>query len=340
MTFEEELVDFAKNLASKRRGISTEETTKIALILPFIRILGYDTENPDELKAEYVADAGVKKREKIDLAVCIDGEAKMLVECKPANVKLNSNHFAQLFRFFSVSDVRLAVLTIVTVYWFFTDFDNPGRMDEKPFLEIDLRNLTESKIESLMLFTKSNFSHEKIFEHVGELKYRQAIHETIIDEIKDPTDEMVKVIAKQSYSGMITKQRLKYFQKLVKEELRDVFENNYDINASDIITTEEEREGFYIVRSILSEIIDASRVTMRDRISYCGILLDDNNRYPICRLYFNDLDNMVVGFFDSMQKDKNGSRVDEQIKINNVYEVYSYKEKLLETVRSYLKVKK
>lgn len=76
------------------------------------------------------------------------------------------------------------------------------------------------------------------------------------------------------------------------------------------------------------------------QISYCGILLDDNNRYPICRLYFNDLDNMVVGFFDSMQKDKNESRVDEQIKINNVYEVYNYKEKLLETVRSYLKVKK
>ena len=49
---------------------------------------------------------------------------------------------------------------------------------------------------------------------------------------------------------------------------------------------------------------------------------------------------MVVGFFDSMQKDKNGSRVDEQIKINNVYEVYSYKKKLLETVRAYLKVKK
>ena len=97
MTFEEELMDFTKNLASKRRGISTEETTKIALILPFIKILGYDTENPDELKAEYVADTGVKKREKIDLAVCIDGDAKMLVECKPANVKLNTNHFAQLY---------------------------------------------------------------------------------------------------------------------------------------------------------------------------------------------------------------------------------------------------
>ncbi|MEE0935313.1 MAG: type I restriction enzyme HsdR N-terminal domain-containing protein [Methanobrevibacter sp.] len=298
MTFEDELVDFTKNLASKRKGISTEETTKIALILPFIRLLGYDIENPDELKAEYVADTGVKKREKIDLAVCIDGEAKMLVECKPANVKLNTNHFTQLFRYFSVSDVKIAILTNGTVYWFFTDYDNPGRMDEKPFLEIDLRNLTESKIESLKLFEKANFSVEKIMEHVEELKYRQAIHETILNEIKDPTDEMVKVIAKQSYSEIMRKPLLEYFRKLVKEELRDVFENNYDIDSSDIITTEEEREGFYIVRAILSEIIDTSRVTMRDRISYCGILFDDNNRYPICRLYFNDLDNMLFSLYD------------------------------------------
>lgn len=59
------------------------------------------------------------------------------------------------------------------------------------------------------------------------------------------------------------------------------FENNYDIDSSDIITTEEEREGFYIIRAVLSEVIDSSRITMRDRISYWGLLLDDNNSYPI-----------------------------------------------------------
>ena len=340
MTFEEDLIDFTKNLAIKKRGITTEETTKIALILPFIKILGYDTENPSELKAEYVADVGVKKREKIDLAVCIEDDAKMLIECKPANVKLTTNHLNQLYRYFSVSDVKIAILTNGTIYQFFTDYDVPGRMDERPFLEIDLRNLNEFKIESLKLFTKENFSLEKIENHVEELKYRYAIREVLLDEIIYPSDELVHVIAKKVYPSTLTKTKRKYFTKLIKEELKDVFDNHCVHDESDIVTSEEEKEGFYIVRAILSEIIDTSRVTLRDRISYCGILLDDNNRYPICRLYFNDLDNLVVAFFDSMQKDKHGGKIEEKILIDKVVDIHNYKEKLLNTVRSYIKVKK
>ena len=78
MTFEEEILDFSKDIIHKKRGITTEETTKIALVLPFLKKLGYDTENPDELKAEYAADVGVKKSEKVDFAVLIDGKVQRL----------------------------------------------------------------------------------------------------------------------------------------------------------------------------------------------------------------------------------------------------------------------
>lgn len=339
MAFEEEIVDFAKSLVLKKKGITTEETTKMALILPFLRFLGYDFENPQELKAEYSADVGVKKSEKIDLAVFIENELKMLIECKPANVRLTSNHQDQLYRYFSVSDVKIGVLTNGIVYKFFTDYDYPGRMDENPFLEVDLRNLNESKIESLKLFTKDNFSLEKIMEHVEELKYRQMIHNALLDEINYPSEELIHTIAKKVYSGKLTKPRIKYFEKIIKEELKDVFDNDYELDPSDIITIEEEMEGFYIVRAIVSETINPDRVSLRDRKSYCGILLDDNHHYPICRLYFNDLDNMVVAFFDSMQKDKHGGRIEEKIAINNVVDIYKYKEKLLETVKYYEKIK-
>ena len=78
MTFEEEILDFSKDIIHKKQGITTEETTKIALILPFLKKLGYDTENPDELKAEYAADVCVKKSEKVDFAVLIDGKVQRL----------------------------------------------------------------------------------------------------------------------------------------------------------------------------------------------------------------------------------------------------------------------
>ncbi len=132
---------------------------------------------------------------------------------------------------------------------------------------------------------------------------------------------------------------MKYFEKIVKEEIKDIFDNDYELDSSDVITIDEEMEGFYIVRAIVSEAIDSSRVSIRDRKSYCGVLLDDNHHYPICRLYFNDLDNLVVAFFDSMQKDKYGGRVEEQIPINKVVDICNYKEKLLETVRAYDKIK-
>lgn len=338
MTFENQIWDFSKNITNKKKGISTEETTKLSLILPFLKILEYDVENPYEIKAEYVADTGARKREKIDLAILIDNEVKMLIECKSANTKLNTNHQDQLYRYFSVSDVKFVILTNGIIYKFFTDSINPGKMDQTPFLEVDLRNLSDKKIESLKLFTRSNFSQEKILKHVEELKYHQEIHNVLLNEINYPSDELIRLIAKKVYSSSLTKQRMKYFQKIVKEEIRDVFENNYELETSDIITTEEELEGFYIVKAIVSEIIDTDKITMRDRKSYCGILFDDNKNYTICRLYFNDLDNLAIAFFDSMDRDVNGSRIEEKIAIDNVKDIYNYKEKLLTTVMNYKKI--
>ena len=52
----QELEKFRKNMINRKRSITTEETTKISLILPLFRLLGYDTENPDEVKAEYACD--------------------------------------------------------------------------------------------------------------------------------------------------------------------------------------------------------------------------------------------------------------------------------------------
>ena len=52
-----------------RKNLLLRKTTKISLILPLFRILGYDTENPDEVKAEYVCDVGVKTLKKVVLTI-------------------------------------------------------------------------------------------------------------------------------------------------------------------------------------------------------------------------------------------------------------------------------
>ena len=255
--------------------------------------MGYDIENPDEVKAEYACDVGVKTSEKVDLAILIDGEVKMLVECKSAKTKLNSNHLNQLLRYYSVSDCRIGVLTNGIEYRFFTDSIKPGRMDEKPFLIVDIIN---DDLAILEIFSRERFSGEKISGFVDELKYRTAIREKLLSEFAYPSDEFVTLIAKGVDSGKLTKDKRRKFKRLIGKEL--------------------------------------------DRQSYCVILLDDNQNYTICRLYFNDLDNLAVAFFDSMQKAKSGSRIEEKIAISKVSEIYDYREKLLKTVRVYLKKKR
>lgn len=63
MDFIDQIRALAQQALDHKEELETEEATKNALIMPFIRLLGYDVFNPREVKPEYPADFG-KKREK------------------------------------------------------------------------------------------------------------------------------------------------------------------------------------------------------------------------------------------------------------------------------------
>jgi len=98
-----------------------------------------------------------------------------------------------------------------------------------------------------------------------------------------------------------------------------------------IVTTEEELEGFNIVRAIAAKSISPVRVVHRDTKSYMGILLDDNNRKPICRLWFN-AKQKYLGVIE-------GNKEENKIPINSAIDIYQHAEKILETIMSYEKLK-
>ncbi|EGF29292.1 hypothetical protein [Rhodopirellula baltica] len=94
-----------------------------------------------------------------------------------------------------------------------------------------------------------------------------------------------------------------------------------------IVTTTEEIEGFHIVRAILAKHIPIKRVVMRDTKSYCGVLLDDNNRKPICRLHFNS-GQKYIGTFDT---DKNETRNP----IDQLEAIYEFEKQIIDSVNAY-----
>jgi hypothetical protein len=88
-------------------------------------------------------------------------------------------------------------------------------------------------------------------------------------------------------------------------------------DGDQIITTAEEIEGFHIVRAILRDCVSLKRIHMRDAQSYCAILLDDNNRKPICRLRFNNAEKLTVGLF-------NENKDEERFPLSQVEDLYNH----------------
>jgi hypothetical protein len=101
-----------------------------------------------------------------------------------------------------------------------------------------------------------------------------------------------------------------------------------------VVTTSEELEAYHIVRAILREVIDVKRITLRDVQTYCGILLDDTNRKPICRLHFNRTQK-YIGFFAGQSDNAKESQKEQRVPIADIDEIYTFAERLKATVIHY-----
>jgi len=354
MDFLEKILNLANKIKQQGSVIETEEATKNAFVMPFIHnILGYDVFDPTEVKPEFICDIGTKKGEKIDYAIMRDGEIQVLIECKKIGEPLNINHASQLFRYFHVTNARISILTNGQVYHFYTDLDAPNKMDEKPFLEFDLLNIDDNLLPELKKITKTAFDIESIINAAGELKYVSQIKKIISNQFTVPEEDFVKFFASRVYDGMLTPKVKETFTVLTKkataqflndqinERLKSAITGSLDknnesneekvltenVNEIEVQTTEEEIEGYYIVKAIIRTVIDPNRIAHRDTKSYFGIIIDDNNRKPICRLHFNRTQK-YIGLFDG---DKNETRHP----VESIDNIYEFSEQLKTTAASY-----
>ncbi|GAA2896521.1 type I restriction endonuclease [Microbacterium esteraromaticum] len=359
MEFAERLELLAVKIRNQATAIGTEEATKNAFVMPFIStILGYDVFDPLEVVPEFTADVGTKKGEKIDYAIMREGEVQILIECKPSMGSLKIEHASQLFRYFSVTNARIAVLTNGVVWHFYTDLDAPNRMDAKPFLVLDLLDIDETLIAEIQKLSKDSFDLDSIISAAEELKYIGALKREIAAQFREPTDEWIKFFTSRVYDGAFTQRVRQQFtglvgkaaQQFLTERVNDrlkaalgvgggsqvitapspssaeVAEADLD-RDTEIETTLEELEGYQIVKAIACGEVKPQRVTQRDAKSYFAVLLDDNNRKPIARLHFNGKQK-YLGLLD---EDKTETRHP----IGDLDEIYVHAESIRQAVRRY-----
>lgn len=352
----DQLKQFSKRVEKIKEQIPTEEATKTSIIMPFFQLLGYDVFNPDEFLPEFTADVGIKKGEKVDYAIIQNGNPTILIEAKWIGEKLDK-HDSQLFRYFSTTTAKFAILTNGIIYRFYTDLDEQNKMDEKPFLEINILDIKESYVPELKKFHKSNFDVDTILSSASELKYSNEIKNFLTQQMQSPTDPFINYIVGEIYSGRKTQNVIEKFRDIVKKSMHQfvnelinekiktmlevqttetevaaaapaVEETKNENPPSQIVTTEEELEGFFIVKNILKSIVDVEHITYKDTVNYFGILYQGNTKKWICRLFFNSSQKYIV------LPDENKAPV--KYLINSIDEINNYSNELINIVKRYL----
>jgi len=338
--------------------IKTEEGTKTALILPFIQALGYNVFDPTEVTPELTADVGTKKGEKVDYAILRDGKPIMLMECKSAGTNLRNEHASQLFRYYTVTSTRFGILTDGVIYQFYTDLVHPNMMDSEPFFIFDMLDIRESAVEELKKFAKATFDESSIISNATVLKRRGLLKTYFSQQLQKPDEEFIRTCAQKSkaHEGRFTQAVLDEFSPVIRDALRQLVNEQVEArlksalqreatsenpvvgevvpveapktDISTIVTTQEETEAYFMLKSIFRDMVDTKRIIMRDAQSYCAVLLDDNNRRPICRFYFGKASKSIVLFDEHKHENR--------VIIENLDDLYKHADALRAVLKSYL----
>jgi predicted type IV restriction endonuclease len=357
MDFKDQIKQLGSRVSKMLSQIQSEEATKTSLTLPFIQILGYDIFNPVEVNPEFVADIGIKKGERVDYAIMKDGVPILLIECKHHQEKLDP-HNSQLFRYYHTTKAKFGLLTNGLQYRFYTDLIEENKMDDKPFFEFNISEIKDVEIDELKKFHKSYFNLENIFTTASELKYSSEIKSVLSKEFKEPSEAFVKFFIGNVYDGKATAKIVSQFTEIVKKSINQLVSDMINdrlksalaqeaesekqriaeedlktvIDDRGIETTQEEIEGYLIVKSILRRRVEAARIVGRDTKTYFGILLDDNNRKPLCRLWFNG-SKKYLGLFDEKKNEI-------KHEVHNLDEIFNYQDQLLKGIDLYEKEEK
>lgn len=352
MEFNQKVRDFVKQCEAKLPHINSEEGTKVALVLPFLRTLGYDTTDPCEVSLEFTADVGIKKGEKVDIVVSVNSQPTFLIEVKPYGSDL-SVHDTQLFRYFTATNANFAILTDGITYKFFSDLESTNKLDRQPFLEVNLLEADDAQLARLQqVFDKKTLDLTELPSVARDLKFTNKIKEKAKEEFRNPGDEFVRFWLKDAWSGRLTQKIVdemrpvvraalnQYVNEMINDRLRSAMEQGDDTQPEEKdekepvvsgskdskVLNDEEFEGYYIIKSIVRRDVDPNRLTYEKTTSGISVRLDNKLRQWLCRLRMGKLKKCVD------VNDEGDTR-----EISNINDLFELEDRLRDAVRKFAK---
>lgn len=183
----------------------SEATVEQVSVMPFIDALGYDSQNPAEVRKQYA----ILNWDAVDFAVLRNNEPIMVIEAKKSSEAL-TKHWKQLFQYFNADKARVGILTNGIEYRFYIDSVKQNIMDDEPSLTINLENLDKVAVAQLDGFTKTRFHPEQSLRKVK-------ISNMLARELQRPSDDFVRYVAKQIHSGTVRQTVIDEYRPIVKQ---------------------------------------------------------------------------------------------------------------------------
>jgi predicted type IV restriction endonuclease len=225
-----QLLELVKRYQDSKSFISHEETAKLALVVPFIRLLGYDPGLPREVRLEYAADFvqgdGKKLPDRMDFAIFDQTGQKPLIviETKPLGTDLKSRA-QQLARYLSqLPELHFGIITDGCHYLFFGDLENPNVMDPEPFFTFSLEDTKSdwAKVAKfLSKFSRESFNATTLITDAENSRYRQGMIDKLSAALKSPGEHegFLKWLTEDIYKGKRTTAVMERLAEVAKEAI-------------------------------------------------------------------------------------------------------------------------
>lgn len=193
-----QLKNLVQTYEANKGYIINEEAAKMGLVVPFIRLLGYDPNLPKEVRPEYCAEFvqgdGKRQPDRMDYAIFDANGTKplMVFETKTLGTDLASCS-NQLARYIAqLPGLHFGVMTDGCHYRFYGDLENQNKMDNDPFFTFaldDPKTDWDKVAKFLTKFSRESFNADTLITEAENSRYRQEMIDKLAKALKSPSED-------------------------------------------------------------------------------------------------------------------------------------------------------
>ncbi|MCW4034998.1 MAG: type I restriction endonuclease [Candidatus Bathyarchaeota archaeon] len=157
----------------KNNAKMNEADTSATLVEPLLKeVLGWDTENPDEINREHSI-GSYENKDRVDIALILNDDPVVFIEVKSANTQLQNRFAKQAINYAHADGVSWCILTNGHELRVYNAFWKVKGIERKMLFRLSIDEYKE-KISKLKLLSKESLTLGKL-DKIGDIKHAKII---------------------------------------------------------------------------------------------------------------------------------------------------------------------